>query len=75
LKYGDIRLKRSGIKFNRPTPGYSLSDHRRNENVLGEFKVDPDKRKLAQYKQKYLNHVSRLEDITQHNSLTINLSE
>jgi hypothetical protein len=39
-----------------------LLDHRRNEDVLEELKVDPVKKKLAQYKQKRLNHISRMEN-------------
>jgi hypothetical protein len=31
--------------------------------ILEELKMDPIKKKLAQYKQKLLNHVSRMEDI------------
>jgi hypothetical protein len=51
------------MKFMRSTTGYSSLDHRRNEDVLEELKVDPVEKKLAQYKQKWLNHVSRTEDI------------
>jgi hypothetical protein len=46
----------------RSTARYSLLDHSRNEDILEEFKVNPAE-KLAQYKQKWLNHVSRMEDI------------
>jgi hypothetical protein len=41
-----------------------LRDNTRNENILEELKDDPVENKLAQYKQKLLNHVSRMEDIT-----------
>jgi len=34
----------------RHTAGYSLLDHRRNEDILEELKVDSVKKKLAQYK-------------------------
>jgi len=50
------------MKFMRRTVGYSLLDHRRNENILG-LKVDTLEKKLAQYEQKRLNHVSRMKDI------------
>jgi hypothetical protein len=42
--------------------GYHLLDQRRNEDILKEIKVDPVKRKLIQYKQKWLNHFCRIED-------------
>jgi len=45
------------------TTGYSLLDQRRNENILQELKVDSAEKKLAQCTQKWLNHVSRMEDI------------
>jgi len=46
----------------RRTARYGLLDNRRNEDILEELKVDPVEKKLAQYKQKWLNHVSRMED-------------
>jgi hypothetical protein len=57
--------KTAEMKLVRPTAGYSLLDHGRNENedILDKLKVDPVERKLAQYKQKWLYHVSRMEDI------------
>jgi hypothetical protein len=45
----------------RRTAQYSLL-HRRRDYIL-EVKVDVLEGKLAQYKQKGLNHVSRIEDI------------
>jgi len=47
----------------RSTAGYSLLDHRRNEYILEELKVDPVEKKLAQYKQKLLNNITRMDDI------------
>jgi hypothetical protein len=53
----------------RHTAGYSLLDHRGNEDTSEDLKVDPAEKKLALYKQKLLNHVSRMEDITYHKQL------
>jgi len=50
------------MKFTRRTAGYSLLGHKRNETILEELKVDSVEKKLAQYKQKWLNHDSRIED-------------
>jgi hypothetical protein len=58
------RLKGEEIKFMGRTAGYSLLDHRNNEDILEELKVGPVGKKLAQCKQKWLNHVSRMEDLT-----------
>jgi hypothetical protein len=38
-------------------------DHRRNEDILGEIKVDSLEKKSAHYKQKWLNYAYRMEDI------------
>jgi hypothetical protein len=43
--------------------GYSLLDHKRNKDVLEECKVDPVENKVAEYKQRILNHVNRMEGI------------
>jgi len=40
-----------------------LLDHRWNEYILEGLKLDPIAKKLAEYKKKYLIHVSRREDI------------
>jgi hypothetical protein len=43
-------LKTADVKFTRGTAGYSLLDHRRNEDI-SEPKADAVAKKLAQYKQ------------------------
>jgi prophage antirepressor-like protein len=64
LKQRDIRrLKTEEMKFMRLAAVCSLLDHRRNENVLEDLKVDQDKKKSSQYKRKLLSQVSRMEDI------------
>jgi hypothetical protein len=45
------------MKFMRHKAGYSLLDHRRNEDVLKEYYIDQTEKKLAQYKQNWLDHV------------------
>jgi hypothetical protein len=42
--------------------GHSLLNHRRND-ILEEINIDPVEKKLAQYKQKRLNYVSRMKGI------------
>jgi hypothetical protein len=54
LKQRDV----SGLK----TAEYSLLDCTRNEDILEELKVHKAEKKLAQYKRKSLNSVSRTED-------------
>jgi hypothetical protein len=53
LKQRDVRrLKTAEMKFMRRTTGYSLLDHRRNEDIFEELKAEPVEKKLAQCKQK-----------------------
>jgi len=47
------------MKFGRCVARYCLLDYRINEDILEELV----KKKLAQYKQKCLNHFSRMEYI------------
>jgi hypothetical protein len=38
------------ITFLRRTAGYTLFDHKRNEEILEELKVEPTEDKLRRYK-------------------------
>jgi hypothetical protein len=63
LEQRDLRrLKTAEMKFMTGIAGYSLSGHRRNEDIL-EIKVGPLEKTQVQYRHKWLNHVSRMEDI------------
>jgi hypothetical protein len=41
LKERDLRTLDSSYEIHKTTAGYSLLDHRRNEDILEELKVDP----------------------------------
>jgi hypothetical protein len=58
----------------RITAGYNLLYHSKNEDILEQLKLVPVENTLAQCKQKWLNHVSRVEDI-QNSSSIFDLSE
>jgi hypothetical protein len=45
------------INFFRRTPGYTLHDHRRNEEILEELTVEPVDKKLRRYKSNWLQHI------------------
>jgi hypothetical protein len=45
------RLKTAEMKSIRRTARCSLLDHRRNENILEELKIDTIEKNLGQYKQ------------------------
>jgi hypothetical protein len=51
---------------------YSLLDHRRNEDILEDLKAEPGGNKLAQYKQKGLNHVSNMNTLDMYNNSLTN---
>jgi hypothetical protein len=42
--------------------GVSKSKYTRNEDILENLTADEVEKKLAQYKEKCLNHFSRMED-------------
>jgi hypothetical protein len=41
----------------------TVLDHRGNEDILEELKLDTDGKKLSHYKQKWLNYVNMMENI------------
>jgi hypothetical protein len=62
-KFGSLekRTKRPAsieMKFFSPTARFTLFDHKRNEEILEEFKVQPADEKLIRYKSNRLRHVT-----------------
>jgi hypothetical protein len=49
------------MKFFR-TVAYNLFDHRRNEAILEELKVEPADEKLRKYKSGWLRHITRMNN-------------
>jgi hypothetical protein len=50
------------MKFFKRTAGYTLSGHKRNEEILEELKVEPADEKLRRYKSNWLQHVTRMNN-------------
>ena len=48
------------MKFFRRTAGYTLVDHKRNEEILAELTVEPADEKLRRYKLNWLRRVTRM---------------
>ena len=48
------------MKFFR-TAGYTLLDHRRNEEILEELKAEPADEKLSRYISNLLRHATRMD--------------
>jgi hypothetical protein len=47
------------MKFFRRTAGYTLFDHKRNEKIWEQLKVEPVDEKLRRYKSNWLQQVTR----------------
>ena len=50
------------INFFRRTAGYTLFDHRRNEEILERLKVESVEEKPRRYKSNWLRHVNRINN-------------
>jgi len=50
------------MKFFRRTADYTLLDHKRNEEILEELKVEPVDEKRRKYKSNCLRRVIRMEN-------------
>ena len=48
--------------FFRRIAGYTLFDHKRNEDILEELKVEPVDEKLRKYKSHWLRHVTKMNN-------------
>jgi hypothetical protein len=53
-------LTSTEIKFFRRTAGYTLFDHKVNEEILEELRVEPVEGELIRYKSNWLRHVTRM---------------
>jgi hypothetical protein len=56
------RLRTAEMKHLQRTAGYTLLDHKRNEEILEELHVTPLEDKLCTYRHKWFQHVHRTED-------------
>jgi hypothetical protein len=50
------------MKFFRRTIGYTLFDHKMNEGLLEELKIESADEKLRRYKSNWLQHVTRMNN-------------
>ncbi|KAJ4431336.1 hypothetical protein ANN_19933 [Periplaneta americana] len=41
--------------------GYTLLDHKRNEDILQELNMQPLEEKITEYRNRWLEHISRME--------------
>ena len=50
------------MEFFRRIAAYDRTDHRRNEEILEELKVEPADEKLRRYKSSWLRHATRMNN-------------
>jgi len=50
------------MKFFKRTAGYTMFDHKRNEYILEELKVEPVDERLRRHKSNSLQHVTRMKN-------------
>jgi hypothetical protein len=49
------------MKFMRKTVKYAWQDHKRNQEIMKELKTNPVLGKINNYKEKWTQHVHRME--------------
>jgi hypothetical protein len=50
------------MKFLRRTAGYTLLDHKKNEDVLQELNTTPILEKITKYRHNWVKHVHRMNN-------------
>jgi hypothetical protein len=50
------------VKFFRRTAEHTNFDHKSNEEILGELKVEPIDEKLRRYKSNWLRNVKKMNE-------------
>lgn len=55
------RLTTAEMRFLRKTAGYSLLDHKRNDAIVEELKVQPVIKYLQEYRAQWFQHVRRMD--------------
>jgi len=62
------RLTSLEMKCFRSSAGHTLHDHKRNEEILEELKVEPADEKPRKYASNWLRHVTRMKQQQDANS-------
>jgi hypothetical protein len=61
IRKGDSnRLTACEMKFMRRTAGYTKWDHKRNEDILTELKIEPMIHYIKHYQESWRSHVNRM---------------
>jgi hypothetical protein len=60
-KEDEKRLQAAEMKFMRKTAGLTLLDHKRNEDILKNLKIEPVSKFLQNYRANWKEHIERME--------------
>jgi hypothetical protein len=60
-KADEKRLQAAEMKFVRKTTGLTLLDHKRNEEILKNLKVEPVSRFIQNYHANWKDHIQRID--------------
>jgi hypothetical protein len=55
------RLQAGEMKFTRKTAGLTLWDHKRNEEILKNLKVEPVSKFIQNYRANWKDHIERMD--------------
>jgi hypothetical protein len=55
------RITAAEMKFMRKTAKYTWQDHKRNQDITEELKIQPVMEKINNYKNKWIQHVRRMD--------------
>jgi hypothetical protein len=56
------RLKASEMKFLRRTAGYTLLDHKKNEDILHKLNTTPVLEKITKYRHNWVKHIHHMNN-------------
>jgi hypothetical protein len=60
-KADEERLQAAEMKFMRKTAGFTLWDHKRNERILKNLKVEPIPKFIQNYRGNWMEHIERMD--------------
>jgi hypothetical protein len=55
------RITAAEMKFMMKTAKYTWQDHKRNQDIIEELKIQPVMEKLNNFKNKWIQHVRRMD--------------
>jgi hypothetical protein len=55
------RITKAEMKFMRKTAKYTWQDHKRNQDITEELKIQPLMEKINNYKNKWIRHFRRMD--------------